>query len=538
MRIINYSLRSLMKIINYPLLMIVGLTFFSSCIKNDLPYPRIEQYITSLAAEGQIKEAEIDTANFKATVFLDESVDLAKVKFTRFSYTDGATVSPNLLEGEYDMLSPIVVTISKYQEYQWIVSASQHIERYFTVEGQIGETVIDEVGHRIVLHVPETANLDHLTLTSIKLGPAGLSTMIPDIQPGVINLSRPVRVAVTAFGRTQDWTIYAEKTELLVQTTSVDAWSQVMWAYASCQEGMTGGFRYRARDEEEWTTVPASDITQNGASFYACIPHLTPLTTYVVRSYAINPDGSEEQGDEMMATTAATEVLPDGSFDQWWLNGRIWCPWDEFGVRFWDTGNTGAATLGQSNVVPSDDTPTGQGQSAKLETRFVGIAGIGKLAAGSIYTGQFARVDGTNGILDFGRPWKVRPTKLRGYYKYTTAPINYASTEYKYLIDRPDSCHIYVALTDWTAPYEIRTNPNNRHLFDPSSPEIIAYGELIRGSNTDGWQEFEIELNYRSTSRVPSYIQITCAASKYGDFFTGGAGAILFVDDLSLHYDY
>ena len=538
MKVISFSVRSLSKIINYSLLIILCISSLSSCIHNDIPYPRIEQYITSLAAEGQSREAEIDTVNFKATVFLEETVDIAKVKFTRFNYTPGASVSPNLLEGVYDMSSPIVVTVSKYQDYQWIVSASQYIERYFTIAGQIGETTIDEVGRRVVIHVPETANLEKLTLTSIKLGPEGLTTLTPDVQPGTINLSRPLRIAVTAFGRTQDWTVYAEKTELLVQTTAVDAWSEVAWAYASCQDSMTGGFRYREVNSENWTEVPRTDISQQPGSFSACIRHLTPLTSYVVKSYAVNADGSIEEGDEMEFTTSATEILPDGSFDQWWLNGRIWCPWDEFGTRFWDTGNTGAATLGQSNVVPSDDTPTGQGQSAKLETRFVGIAGIGKLAAGSIYTGQFAKVDGTNGILDFGRPWKVRPTKLRGYYKYNTAPINYASTEYKYLIDRPDSCHIYVALTDWTAPYQIRTNPNNRHLFDPSSPEIIAYGELIRGSDTGGWQEFEIELNYRSTSRVPSYIQITCAASKYGDFFTGGAGAVLFVDQFSLLYDY
>lgn len=526
-----------LSLFTYSLFLIMP-SLFSGCIHNDIPYPRIEQYITALAAEGESQQALIDSANFKATVYLDETVDIANVRFTKFDVTPGASVSPNLLEGTYDLSSPIVVSVSRYQEYQWIVSASQYIERYFTIAGQIGETTIDEVGRRIVIHVPESANLASLTLTSIKLGPEGLTTLSPDLHPGKIDLSRPVRVAVTAFGRTQDWTIYAEKTELLVQTTSVDAWSEVAWVYASCQDSMKGGFRYHESGLDEWIEVPESDISQQAGSFSACIPHLKPLTSYVVKSYAINPDGSEAEGDEKEFTTYATEILPDGSFDQWWLNGRIWCPWDEYGVRFWDTGNTGAATLGQSNVVPSDDTPTGQGQSAKLETRFVGIAGIGKLAAGSIYTGQFAKVDGTNGILDFGRPWNVRPTKLRGYYKYTTAPINYASAEYKYLIDRPDSCHIYIAMTDWTAPYEIRTNPNNRHLFDASSPSVIAYGELIRGSDTDGWQEFEIKLDYRSTSRIPSYIQITCAASKYGDFFTGGAGAVLFVDQLSLHYDY
>jgi len=93
-------------------------------------------------------------------------------------------------------------------------------------------------------------------------------------------------------------------------------------------------------------------------------------------------------------------------------------------------------------------------------------------------------------------------------------------------------------MTDWTSTYQIRTNPNNRQLFDKNSSAVIAYGELLCAENTNGWQEFEITLNYRSTSRVPNYILITAAASKYGDFFTGGTGACLYVDQFSLSYDY
>lgn len=520
------------------MLAVIMALLVSSCIKNDLPYPKIEEYILALKAEGEISPAMIDREKFHATVYLDETVDIEKVVFTNFKVSEGASAVPDLRVGTYNLSSPIVVRLSQYQEYDWIVEAVQNIDRYFTIAGQIGETAIDAIGHRIVVYMPETVNLSRLQLTSVKLGPEGLTTLSPMLVPGPIDLSKPLRVDVTAWNRTTEWTIYVEKVESNVQTTAVDAWSQVAWAYGNCLDTMKGGFQYREEDSDDWTDVPDSFVTQSGGVFSGYIPHLVPLKKYYVRATGTTEEGAIEPGEEVEITMQATELLPDASFDQWWLNGRIWCPWNEHGVQFWDTGNTGAATLGQSNVQPSDDTPSGTGQSAKLETKFVGIAGIGKLAAGSIYTGKFAKVDGTNGILDFGRPWTVRPTKLRGYYKYTTAPINYASSEYKYLMDRPDSCHIYVAMTDWSEPYQIRTNPNNRQLFNASSPAVIAYGELIRGSNTDGWQEFEIKLDYRSTSRVPRYIQITCAASKYGDFFTGGAGAVLYVDDFELIYDY
>ncbi|MDE5795463.1 MAG: PCMD domain-containing protein, partial [Muribaculaceae bacterium] len=259
-----------------------------------------------------------------------------------------------------------------------------------------------------------------------------------------------------------------------------------------------------------------------------------PLTQYTVRACS-----GDNKGNEITVTTQASQDLPDGDFEQWWLNGKIWCPWSEGGTQFWDTGNTGAATLGESNVQPSDYVPAGlSGQSAQLKTEFKGVFGIGKLAAGSIYTGTFKKVDGTNGILDFGRPWSLRPTKLRGYYQYTTGDIDYSSKEMEYLKGRPDTCSIYIAMTDWTAPYEIRTNPNNRQLFDKNASYVIGYGQLERGSSMDAYEEFEIKLDYRSTSLTPTYIMITCASSKYGDYFTGSTSSVLYVDQLSLDYDY
>lgn len=512
---------------------LIALVAGGGCIHNDLPYPRLQQNITAIEPLGALKTSVIDSVNLTATIYLDEYTDIHSVNFNIYTVTPGAVSDPDLAIGAYDMSKPVVVTLSRYQDYQWIVTAEQTIERYFTISGQIGETVIDAVEHRIVVRVPSSADLSALELTSVKLAPGGISTISPSLEPGVIDLSHPLNVEVTCWGRTEEWTIYAEKADLAVTTTSVDAWSQVVWAYGDGPANVANTFRYRQADSKEWLTVAISDVHQTQGAFSACIAHLEPLTRYVVQAVS-----GSDFGNEIEVTTEATRVLPDGSFDQWWLNGKIWCPWDEFGERFWDTGNTGAATLGQSNVQPTDQTVDGTGQAAMLETRFVGLFGIGKLAAGSIYTGSFQKVDGTNGILDFGRPWTQRPTRLRGYYWYKTAPIDYASTELTDLKGRPDTCHIYVALTDWTAPFEIRTNPKNRNLFDPSSSSVIAYGELLDGSDTEGYREFVIDLDYRSTSRVPTYLQITCAASKYGDYFTGGTGAVLYVDQFSFDYDY
>lgn len=511
------------------------LMLFAGCIHNDLPYPKLQQDITSIRANGESRDAVIDRDKLTATVYLDETADIENVSFEEFTVSEEGVAKPDLAYGSYNLSSPLVVDITRYQTYQWLVQAVQNIERYFSIEGQIGEAVIDAVARRVIVNVPFGLNIDRLKVTSIKLGPAGITTMVPDVvEGGYYDFSTPFRIEVEAHGRMEEWTIYVERSEQIVSTDSAVPWSRVVWAYGSCPATDKGGFRYRPASSEEWTTVEQSLITQTEGSFACYIPHLEPLTEYVVQAYA-----GENLGNEITVTTEATMDIPDGSFDQWWLkDDKIWCPWAEGGTPYWDTGNTGAATLGQSNVVPTDYTPTGQGKAAELNTKFVGVFGIGKLAAGSIYTGSFKKVDGTNGILDFGRPWNLHPTKLRGYYQYKTAPIDYTNSELEYLKGRPDSCHIYVALTDWTAPYEIRTNPSNRQLFNKDASYVLAYGELIFGGTMDSYQEFEIELVYKSPAVKPSYLQITCAASKYGDFFTGGSGAVLYVDQLSFDYDY
>ena len=506
------------------------------CIKNDLPYPRIQQNITAIKADGESKAALIDSTDCSVTIYLNEVTDIQSVSFSEFSVSPGGTPDPDLSDGVYDLSSPVVVSITRFQTYQWLVKAVQDIERYFTIEGQIGESVIDAIGRRIIVSVPESFNLHKLNVTSIKLGPAGITTMTPDIRPGEFDFSQPVRVMVSAHGRSEEWTIYVEKVETLVNTTSVDPWSCVVWAYGSCPSDMTGAFQYKKSGSDAWIDVPQSLVTQSQGTFSCYIPHLEPLTEYTVRAVS-----GENIGNEITVTTYSTADIPDGDFEQWWLkNDKIWCPWNEFGEQYWDTGNTGAATLGQSNVVPTDHTPSGSGKAAELNTKFVGIATIGKIAAGSVYTGSFSKVDGTNGILDFGRPFTLRPTKLKGYFQYKTADISHSNREEPYasMVGQPDTCHIYVALTDWTAPFEIRTNPSNRQLFNKDASYIIGYGDLQFSGTMDDYQPFEIEIKYNSTSRVPSYVQITAAASKYGDFFTGGNGAVLYVDEFSFDYDY
>lgn len=519
-----------------PLLFVALLSMsLGSCIKNDIPYPRIEQMILAISAEGESKEAYIDSLAFEVHVYLEETVDITKVRFNEYRISPDGVSDPDISKGEYDLSSKLFVTLSRFQDYTWEIIGVQDIERYFQVSGEVGQSIVDPAGHRVVVNMPEGTDLSRITLQRVKLGPAGITTMSPDLQPGIIDLSHPLRVEVTAHGRTEIWTIYAQITESIVSTTQVDAWSQVIWAYGNGPSEVANGFEYRKLSDTDWTPVPSEYVTQTQGAFSCYIPHLEPLTDYAVRAVS-----GENAGNEVIVKTDATADIPDGDFDQWHqTDPGMWCPWNAGGSRFWDTGNSGSWTMRINLTTPSDYTPDGSGLAARCETKFVGLGGVaGKLGSGSIFTGEYLRTDGTNGVLGFGRPWTLRPTKLKGFMQYSAVDISHTQKEFADLKGRPDSCHIYVALTDWTAPYEIRTNPSKRNLFDKNASYIIAYGELTYSGTQTSYQPFEIKLNYRSTSRVPSYLQITCTASKYGDYFTGGSGSILFVDQFSFDWDY
>lgn len=140
-------------------LLIFIVLLFSGCIKNDLPYPKIRQVITSISADGESREALIDSTNFSVTLYLEETTNIAALRFNQFTVSDVGEADPDLLEGTYDLSKPLVVNVSRYQTYQWLIRAEQEIERYFNIEGQIGETTIDAIGRRIIVSVPENVDI-------------------------------------------------------------------------------------------------------------------------------------------------------------------------------------------------------------------------------------------------------------------------------------------------------------------------------------------------------------------------------------------
>ncbi len=522
--------------------------FLTACISNDLPYPWVlpsvdEVKIVAVDSEGHDLldgPAQIDSATQSIVLPLSEWANIEAVTISEIKFSDGTScLDEDIFSRPLNLTSPVEFRLEMYERVvTWTISATQSISRSFTVASQIGAAQIDVENHTAVAAVPTGQPLEAISVRTLKLaGPS--ATYSPDLAGTTVDFSSPVTVSVTEFGQSTQWTLSVVQTDVSVAIDRIDPWTQVAWIYVSAEEGKAVGLQYRRADSdpEDWTEAPAEWLTANGGSYTVCLRHLDPETDYLVRATS-----EEDHSAELQFTTGLNVQLPNSNFTEWWLDGKIWNPWSDGGTSFWSTGNRGAATLGNSNTVPMESSLSATGYAgAKLETKFVGVSILGKLAAGNLFAGDFVKVDGTNGILAFGREFVQRPTKLKARIKYTTAEItdySKSNPDFSAMKGQPDTCIVWCALADWENQFEIRTKPSDRQLFSPDLDGVIAYGQYQSGQSIDNYIDVEIPLDYNATDRVPRYILVTASASKYGDYFTGGRGAVLYIESYELLYDY
>lgn len=525
----------------------------AGCIENNIPYPVVELEI--LGVEGKGFTASVDRINRRVVLTLDETTDISRVEIDKAYFTENARTSTELT-GVQDLRRPIEVTLSLYQDYVWTITAEQEIERYFTVEGQIGQTVFDLENRIATAYVGTSVDTNDVRIRSLKLGPRDITTIDPPIEE--LTSFDPVRfVNVSYHDFTERWMLYVMPTDETVRLTAADAWSRVIWLYGSGASGSDMGFKYRREGDAEWTAVP--DVTVTDGTFSACL-RAEAETTYEVKAFC----GDDESAVQSVTTQEVRQV-PNSGFEQWTTLKDIVYPFADTNDRFWGTGNPGASVAGATLTTGDTDTrPGSEGKfSARLESKFANVMGIGKFAAGNIFVGNYVRNAGTNGILTFGRPFVLRPTALRGWLKYTCGEvdrINRLPAGVSLAAGDNDNGSIYIALGTWT-PEEYglcssaETDPVRRQcgtaesplcvdtrdestFFDTKGKDVVAYGELILTKSQTEWKEFVIELNYVRTDVVPTHMFIVCSASRYGDYFTGSTKSVMQVDDFELLYDY
>ena len=324
--------------------------------------------------------------------------------------------------------------------------------------------------------------------------------------------------------------------DMEVQTDPVnlsDVWARhatVSARYNTATEpaGMT--FQYRRTGEEAWTEFPADGLVKDGTAFSAVLTGLEPATEYEVRAIT-----AAEQKDENIQkfTTEAAEQLPNFNFDSWCKDGKSWYANADMGSNyFWDSGNKGANTLSEVNPTSPEETFVVSGKAVRMESKYVIMA----FAGGNIYSGSFGAVSGLGASINFGRPYACRPAALHGWYSYAPKEINRTKAPYDNLKGTMDIGKIYVALTDWSSPFNVNTNTGT--FFDPASDAVIAYGELEISDNSNGeYKEFTINLDYRDLTCKPTHVLVVATASKYADYFTGGEGSKLYIDEFEFIFE-
>lgn len=549
--------------LNKVLYFIFSVFFFYSCaIENDIPYPISEGNITDMEVEGQTSaqgssdsKAVIDKTKRTVSIVVDDAVDITKLRITKLTVSNDAVISidstvcnnyskfptsgfetlDDLMvsaDTRVNFSSPVKLTLKTYQDYEWTINVKQYIERNIVVENQIGNAIIDEINYNVIIYVSEDQDLSKVKVTTFDLAGKNGSVYPDPTKDEYFDFSEPKTFFATYAWEevSRKWTVYvyhsdgAGSSELntFARTTSADISGNV-------QSGKTPVIEIKKNSDNDWTTVSQSDVNVSGTSFSVTVSGLSPDTQYDSK---VSVDGNEISSTSFK--TAPATPLTNGSLDNWHNVDKLWNPWEEGGQSFWDTGNKGAITISESNSIPTDDTCNGSGKAASLESKYL----VMKFAAGNLFTGSYVKTVGTNGVLSFGRPFNAFPSKLRLNYKYTSSTIDKIGEDaLQYLKGRPDSCYVYVALTDWDEPLEIRTRPSERQLFDKNDSKIIAYGEFIQGSTTSSYQQKDIILDYRYTNRTPKYILVVATASKYGDYFTGGVGSKLWLDNLELIYE-
>ncbi len=361
---------------------------------------------------------------------------------------------------------------------------------------------------------------------------------------------------------------------------SVNPWAK--FAYLKAESVNPGGadisslkFQYREKDTEAWTDAEATEETDEESNkFYTGkTGELKPATKYEYRLASADGKSFTTPAEEF--TTEAATVLPNSSFDGWsdasfkTYNGVPYpiaptetivygTSGDKSPISFWDSGNAGGA---MAEKYPTEKFEENGKTGAKLSSQFVGILGAGKFAAGNIYTGHYyyTSIWPMGAQIFFGQPFTSRPTQLKGRFKYTRGTtIDYGEDPYKSELSKSggDQCGLYIALTDNEGlecdgnkyAFEIDNLASaddadhfkykNTIDFSEKNKNIVAYGTIseTEAKGTGEWQDFVIDLKYRDLTRVPKYIIVVASASKYGDYFTGSSGSVMYIDDFELVY--
>lgn len=492
----------------------------------DKPYYAGSKEVTIKAGDELNETLTCTLANVKVSVVFDEKL-LAKYADRSISVTVGATDGIPLSFGKD--------------------KCGREVQAYFPAGGDLTAKIAisklsGEQGSYTSEYTIEKVEAKHYYVLTYKLESAG---------------SGDFNITYDPNGWTEyDYEFVVNPVASNVATLSANPWAKFAYLTASGAKSATGAapgnpkLQYRQQGTDTWDDLETTATGEGDDAVYtATATSLAPNTAY---EYRLVGDNGFEIAPQLFTTEDPTSNLDlNLSFDSWYKSGKnqYACTETAFsaGKKFWDSGNEGANTLKEINPTKEETSDVVKGSAARLTSTEVSAIFFNVFAAGSLYSGDFLEAvvgglspDKSGAKLSFGQPYAARPTRLTGYYKYNPVSVNYTSEKVPQVKsgDR-DSCSIYVALMDWDTSFEVNTQSST--FVDLNDESVIAYGELSKAEaspeSMNAYQPFTIDIKYRDLNRKPTYILMVCSSSKYGDYFVGGVGSCLLVDEFNLEFD-
>lgn len=269
--------------------------------------------------------------------------------------------------------------------------------------------------------------------------------------------------------------------------------------------GASGYYADVATDENFTNILPGYDNIEVENNGMFIVEDANPGTSYYVRLRAYNSSGTSGNSSVKEFHTRSTNVLPNMDLEEWLEFTNYWSPAP---VGVWTSANKVAdlnPELYNAVLFRTNESFSGNYAAKMITDSMPGMP----LITASLSTGIF-KVDLDNPLESMisGVPYKSRPTKFQGWYKYM--PID------------GDSCEIRTTLSRW----------------NPATHKRDKIGEVVMRT-TDNVMEytfFDLEVVY-FMSEDPDTIDVVFAASAGGEYFKGGIGSTLYIDDFTLLFD-
>jgi hypothetical protein len=269
--------------------------------------------------------------------------------------------------------------------------------------------------------------------------------------------------------------------------------------------GATGYFADVATDQNFANILADYNNKEVAINGMFIVESLTPSTTYFVRMRSANAYGASVNSAAKQYNTRAANVLPNMDMEDWITYPNYESPSPE-GV--WTSANKVVdlnPAIYPQLLFKTEDSHSGNYAAKAVTNEAIGMP----ILTGSLSTGVFTvNLDNPLKSMIVGVPYKSKPTRFQGYYKYF--PVD------------GDSCEIRTSLTRWNTETKKK---------DKVGEAIFRTTETIAD-----YTFFDFEVVYFMSGN-PDTIDMVFAASAGGEYFIGGVGSTIFVDDFNLIFE-